>query len=266
MQLPKHKDVHGNDVIIGGPQPTVAGLEAIAQAAHRVLKDAVQLGSYIQWRGGSLDCTLLGASCEPPDALVAPTRHKGRDWDPRGWTVAWRNGPTAQQYPNTVALLDAIDVQLEAQWAQAVGDQNENQRETRAQAITNYRQQRHDIVKELNKGAPLPDCADPAQIYDRTKGTCVPRCRPTQTWDAQQQVCVIQLPEVTDHPYETFNECVADQLKWVNEEQARADCGDLTYPGGKYATVAIGGLVALLGVGGYLLFRDKKVPDMPAPK
>lgn len=266
VQLPKYKDVHGNDVIVGGPQPTVAGLEAIAQAAHRILKDAVQLGSYAQWRGGSLDCGLLGPSCEPPDALVTPTRRKGRDWDPRGWTVAWRNGPTAQQYPNTVSLLDAIDVQLEEQWAQAVGDQNENQRETRAQIITNYRQQRHDVVKELNKGASLPECADLSQVYDRAKGTCVARCRPTQTWDAQQQVCVIELPEVSDHPYRTFDECVVDQVKWVNEERARADCGDLTYPSGKYAMAAVGGLVALLGVGSYLLFRDKKIPDMPAPK
>jgi hypothetical protein len=111
-QLPKFKDVHGNDVIIGGPQPTVAGLEALTQAVHRILKDAVQLGSYNQWRGGSLDCEFLGPDCEPPDAFVTPTRRKGRDWNPRGWTVAWRNGPAAQQYPNMVPLLDAIDVQL----------------------------------------------------------------------------------------------------------------------------------------------------------
>jgi hypothetical protein len=264
-QLPKFKDVHGNDVIIGGPQPTVAGLEALTQAVHRILKDAVQLGSYNQWRGGSLDCEFLGPDCEPPDAFVTPTRRKGRDWNPRGWTVAWRNGPAAQQYPNMVPLLDAIDVQLGAQWAQAVDDQNENQREQRAQAIIDYRQQRNDIVKQLNKGAPLPECADANQVYDKTKGACVARCRPGQKWDPQQQACVIELPEVTDHPYNTFNECVADQVQWVGEERARADCGDLIYPS-KYATVAIAGLAGAIAVGGYLLFRDKKIPDMPAPK
>jgi hypothetical protein len=265
VQLPKFKDVHGNDVIIGGPQPTVAGLETIAQAAHHVLKGAVQLGSYVQWRGGSLDCTILGPTCEPPDALVTPTRRKGRDWSPRGWTVAWRNGPAAQQYPNLVPMLDAIDVQLEAQWAQAVHDENENQRESRAQAITEYRQQRHDVVKQLNKGAPLPECADPTQIYDKSKGACVARCHPGQKWDVQQQVCVVELPAVTDHPYQTFDECVADQVQWTSEEKARADCGDLIYPS-RYATAAIAGLAGVLAVGGYLLFRDKRVPDMPAPK
>jgi hypothetical protein len=264
-QLPKFKDVHGNDVIIGGPQPTVAGLEALSQAAHRILKGAVQLGSYNQWRGGSLDCTILGPSCEPPDALVTPTRRRGRDWNPRGWTVAWRSGPAAQQYPNLVPMLDAIDVQLEAQWAQAPGDQNEVQREQRAQAIIDYRQQRHDVVKQLNKGATLPKCADPSHVYDTKKGTCVARCHSGQKWDEQLQTCVIQLPEVTDHPYKTFDECVADQVQWTSEEQARADCGDLVYPS-RYATAAIAGLAGVLAVGGYLLFRDKRVPDMPAPK
>jgi hypothetical protein len=264
-QLPKFKDVNGNDVVVGGPQPTVAGLETLAQAAHHVLKDAVQLGNYLQWRGGALDCSLFGAECEPPDALVTVTRRKGRDWNPRGWTPAWRTGPAAQQDPNLVALLDAIDVQLEAQWAQAVSDENEVKRAQRAQAITDYRQQRHDIVLQLNKGAPLPDCGDPSQVYDKTKGMCVARCSHGTVWDVQQNVCVVQLPEVTDHPYKTFAECVADQAQWTSEEKARADCGDLVYPS-RYATAAVAGIAGVIAVGGYLLFRDKKIPDMPAPK
>lgn len=264
-QLPKYKDVHGNDVVIGGPQPTVAGLEALSQAAHRVLKDAVALGSYNQWRGGSLDCTLLGPSCEPPDAVVLTTQRKGRDWVPRGWTVAWRTGPAAQQDPNLVAILDAIDVQLEAQWEQAVHDENENQREQRAQNIIDYREQRHDIVKQLNKGVSPPACADPAQVYDPSRGSCVARCRAGQKWDSAQQVCVIELPPVTDHPYTSYDECVADQIKWTSEDQARADCGDLVYPS-RYATAAVAGIVGALAVGGYLLFRDKRIPDMPAPR
>lgn len=265
VQLPKYKDVHGNDVVIGGPQPTIAGLEAIAQAAHDILKDAVQLGSYLQWRGGALDCTLFGPECEPPDTIVLPTRSKGRDWDPRGWTVAWRNGPVAQEYPNTLSLLDTIELQLESQWSEAVGDENEVQRAQRAAMITDLRRQRHEVVKALNKGAPLPTCPDPSQIYDKLKGACVPRCRSGQTWDNEQQVCVIELPSVDENPYQTFDECVADQIKWVNEDQARADCNELVYPS-RYATVAAASIMGVLVVGGILLFRDRKIPNMSSPR
>lgn len=266
-QIHKMKDVNGNDVIIGGPQPTVAGLEALAQAAHRILKDSVQLDSYLQWRGGSLECSILGPSCKPPESVVLPTNIKGPDWNPRGWTAAWRNGPNATKYPNLLPMLDAIDVQLEVQWTQAPADKNEDERSMRANALVQYREQRDGIVKQLNEGVSTPRCADPSQIYDPSKGGCVNRCKSGTVWSEKQGLCVVNLSEVTGHPYKNFDECVADQIKYTDEATARSDCSDLVYAStSKYATVAIGGLVAVLGVGAYLLFRDKTVPAMPPPR
>lgn len=261
-QLPVFTSIYGDEIVMG-PQPTIAGLEALAQAAHRELKDSVQLNNYLQWRGAPLECGLL-SSCEPPDTVVTPTRAKGRDWNPRGYTVAWRNGPVAEQYPNMVPMLDAIDVQLREQWVKAQSDSTEDDRSQRADIIIDYRKQRNDIVKQLNKGAALPACKDPSWIYDKEKGACVPRCPPDKQWSPELALCVVTLPTTTF--YEDHAHCMSEQPAGMSEKEKRAVCDQL-FPGATAsAAMVIGGLAVALGVGGYFLFRDKRIPDMPAPE
>ena len=217
IQLPKFRDIHGNDVIVGGPQPTVAGLEALAQAAHEVLKDTVQLDQYLAWRGGVLDCVGMHMErCIPPDALVTPTKRMGRPWDERGWTIAWRDGPNANE--NLLGTLDLLDESLGTSWTVMPHEPTEQRRRQRADATRDLRKQRHDIVKQLNEGVPLPECKNPANVYDRPTGLCKPRCQPPKTWDQGLKTCVLVVgpPVYADHAH-----CMKEQRKVASEEEAK---------------------------------------------
>lgn len=262
IQLPKFQDVHGRDVVVGGPQPTVAGLELLAQAAHEVLKDTVQLDQYLAWRGGGLDCATSPTDCVPPDSLVRGTPNAGRAWNPRGWTVAWRDGPVAKASPELIDQLDLIEQSLETSWMLAPHESDEPSRKKRADAIAADRLARHELVEKLNEGAPLPSCADPAKIYDKDQGACMPRCRPDQSWDESLQRCVV---EVSPTKYASYAECMTDQLKIGTEAEAEAACRAIFPADSKTLAVAVG-LAAAAGVGGYLLFRDKKIPAMVGPR
>lgn len=195
IQLNRFSNELGQDVIIGGPQPTVPGLEALALAAHEVLKDSVQLDQYLAWRGGSLECASL-QRCTAPDQVVTPTTFKGRDWDPRGWTVAWVNGPAAKANPALLDQLSLVDKALDFTWQQAPAQTSEAGRKEVADKLAQLRLNRHEIVKQLNAGAPAPTCDDPSKVYDRDRGTCVPRCDSGKRWDPSGGVCVIDLPPV----------------------------------------------------------------------
>jgi hypothetical protein len=268
VQLPKFKDTSGADVVVGGPQPTVAGLELLAQASKDVLKGASQLQQYLAWRGGVLDCLGAGwlhGECTPPDQLVVPTTRQGKAWDPRGLTVAWRTGPAAQDNPELLSQLNMLDQSLETSWLLAPYEQTEAARKARADAIVSARGQRDQIARQLNKGATSPSCEDPASEWSPISGKCEPRCALPRRWDPEAGACVVDVAPAT---YSTYGECMtrmaADSPQATVEEVT--DACDMMFPHRRTAIMVGWGFVAVAVVGGYFLFRGKKIPELVAPR
>jgi hypothetical protein len=241
----------GRFEIIGGPQPTVSGLELLAQAAHELLKDSVQLDNYLAWRGGNLDDWFGG----PPEALSIPTSRFGRQWDPRGWTFAWRDGDVAKANPEMIAQLDMIEESIKHSWNYAQQTANEAYRANRANILRDLRQQRHDLVLALNQGAPPPECSA-GLIWSRTKSTCVDRC-PGQKWDAVRGACVTTVTPA-ELPYATHAECV-DQHRQdgFSEEYADTQCA-LEFPDRGVSAAALVGLAAAAGLGALWWWRRRQ--------
>lgn len=237
---------HGGKLeIVGGPQPTVQGLELLAQAAHKVLLDTVQLDKYLAWRGGNLDSWFGG----PPETLVLPTRRFGRQWDPRGWTFAWRDGPAAKADPSLLSKLDLIEGSIHSSWNYAQQMQNEQERMDRANILRVDRQQRHDLVKQLNAGAPPPQCSD-AMVWSSSRGACVQRCpAPGERWDPAAGACAIVVGP-GELPYATYDECVErHQQSGYSAEYADTQCA-LEFPDrGMTTTAALVGVAAVAGIG-----------------
>lgn len=260
IQLPKWKNEQGTTIMVGGPQPTVPGLEALAQAAHEVLKDTVQLEQYLAWRGGVLDCTsMTTGSCTPPDALVLPAQTAGKTWNPRGWTVPWLTGPVAQQNPQLVNQLAITDHALDFTWQQAAAATTEQQRTEAAGKLIQLRQNRHELVKQLNSGAPMPACPDPADHYSKAHGRCVPRCSPEQRWDPEMGVCVIDVNTPTT--YDSHAACMADLRQVGTEQEARDACDEIM----GVSRASVGTALAVVGViagGAMMLAKRVKLPDM----
>lgn len=271
MQIqPQPIDQQGHSSIIGGPQPTVAGLELIAQAAHELLKDSVQLEQYIAWRGGVLDCVgLTSGRCIPPDAVVLQTNKTGRAWDPRGYTFAWTDSPTAKTQPQLLAALNQLDQALINAWTMAPKATNETDRKTVADTLVTLRNQRDQVVRQLNQGAPEPTCLQ-GYHWDKTQGYCVPRCPSGFTWDDATMACVAGQVDVG---YMSYQDCMTQQQMpedagggGATEDEAKDVCGKLFPKSSTASTVAAFGVLAAIGVGAALLFRDRKVPEFSAPR
>lgn len=260
IQLPKWKNDQGTTIMVGGAQPTVPGIELLAQAAHEVLKDTVQLDQYLAWRGGNLDCLSASAgNCAPPDALVLPAQTPGKPWNPRGWTVPWLTGPAAKQNPQLVDQLSLTDKALDFTWQQAAAATTEKQRTAAAGKLIQLRQNRHELVKQLNEGASVPTCADPSERYSETQGRCVSRCPPSQRWDPSMGVCVVDVD--TPQTYDSYESCMVDLRQAGTDQEARAACDEIM--GASRASVG----TALMTVGGIavatmLLANAVKLPDI----
>ncbi len=234
----------GRFEIIGGPQPTVEGLELLAQAARKLLKDTVQLDNYLAWRGGDLDEWFGG----PPETLVLPTKRFGRQWNPRGWTFAWRDGDVATTNPGLVANLDLLEDSIHQSWNAAQHMQSEAQRLQRADILRDLRQQRHDLVKQLNVGAPPPEC-EPHQLWSKPEGACVDRCpAPDKRWDPVVGACALTILPGTA-PYATHAECIEHHRKHgYSEEYTDTQCA-LEFSDRGVSAAAVIGLAAVAGLG-----------------
>ena len=180
----------GKTGVIGGPQPTIAGLEMLAQASRQVLGGTPQLSQYVEWRGGDLS-SLFDI---PPDAKVFPALQAGPIYDKRGWTLAWRDGPVAQNNPQLIDELEIVEGSLEANWRMAQLEPDEKGRQERANSIRGNRSTRDSIVRQLNKGAPPKDCADINLEWSWEQGQCVPRCPEGMEVIPGQDGCAVVMP------------------------------------------------------------------------
>lgn len=197
IQVVKHRTKENGDlVVVGGPQPTVLGLELIAQAAHEVLHDSLQLDQYLAWRGGTLDCFSLDkGSCIPPDSSVVSSYALGKPYDPRGWTIADEKGEVAQVYPDLVIQLHDVQSRMEKLWSEAPFKETESARKRVADEIVDLRGERDALVRKLNQRSDDPGCPAPSQKYDRKTGKCVSRCSELEVWDPVLSACT--MPPVT---------------------------------------------------------------------
>jgi len=182
----------GKTGVIGGPQPTIAGMEMLAQAARQLLGGAPQLSQYVQWRGGDLS-SLLDL---PPDAKVFPVLKAGPIYDARGWTLAWRDGPVAQANPQLVDELDLVEDSIQANWRMAQDEPDEKGREERASSLISNRATRDQIVREMNKGAPPRDCNNINLKWSWEQNKCIPRCPEGMEVVPGQDGCAVVLPEL----------------------------------------------------------------------
>jgi hypothetical protein len=190
-QLQPQVGQFGGETIVGGPQPTVSGLEVLAQAARKLLHGSPQLDRYVSWRGGSLSNPFSA----PPKQNVISSTKIGRAWDPHGWTVAWRNGPVATANPDLLNKLDMIEGSLKTSWNAAQLETSEQARKARADALGADRVARDAVVRQLNKGAPEPTCSE-QDVWSAKDGACVPRCDPSTTYNPATQQCELNLPPV----------------------------------------------------------------------
>lgn len=193
-QLVELQGASGTRSIVGGPQPTVRGLELLAQASHRYLADTPQLTTYLAWRGGDIG-SLLDMLTGVPEAAATPSHHTGRAWNPRGWTIAWKDGPVAKAKPALLSDLNLVEESLKTSWLMGQEEPDEKARQARAKALTELRRQRHDLVLQLNQGAAVPSCQGD-QVWSGVHGTCIARCPPGQTWEPGEDICVVQLPPI----------------------------------------------------------------------
>ena len=190
-QLQPQTDEFGNETIVGGPQPTVSGLEVLAQAARKLLHDSPQLDHYVAWRGGSL----TNPFSSPPKQNVVSSTKLGRAWDPHGWTVAWRKGPVATANPDLVGKLDLTEESLRTSWNAAQLETSEQARKARADALSSDRLARDAIVRQLNAGATEPTCSEQS-VWSAKDGACMPRCDPSTTYNPTTGQCELTLPVV----------------------------------------------------------------------
>lgn len=182
----------GKTGVIGGPQPTIPGLEMLAQASRKLLGGSPQLSQYVQWRGGDLS-SLLDL---PPDAKVFPALKAGPIYDTRGWTLAWREGPVAKSQPQLVDELDLVEESLAANWRMAQVEPDEKGRQDRFNSIASNRSTRDQIVRQLNKGAPPRDCGDINFKWSWEQNKCVSRCPEGMEVVPGQDGCAVVLPEL----------------------------------------------------------------------
>lgn len=248
--------------IVGGPQPTVQGLELLAQAAQKYLKGEKQLHRYLAWRGGSLNSWFSG----PPDSFVKQCHTRGRAWNPRGWTQAWLDGTVAKKDPNLLGQLDLAETSLKTSWGIAPYLTDEKQRAERANYLTSGRLARHDIVKQLNAGAPDPSCANPAEKWSSEQGACVDRCpEPDKVWDTATGVCAYLIePPDDDKPYHDYDSCLAEHLRTGFDKETSEGFCSLEYPKSPKAkstinTTAVVVVGATLGLAAWWYFTaDRK--------
>lgn len=182
----------GKTGVIGGPQPTVSGLETLAQASRQLLGGTPQLTQYLAWRGGDLSSVFD----TPPDVKVFPALKAGPIYDKRGWTLAWREGPAAKSDPGLLADLDLVEESLSNNWNMAQNSKDEKDRQERADSIVSNRATRDTIVRSLNKGAPPRECGDMNLKWSWEEGKCVSRCPAGMEVIPGQDGCALVLPEL----------------------------------------------------------------------
>lgn len=194
-QLVEIQGASGTRSIVGGPQPTVRGLELLAKASHKYLADTPQLTTYLGWRGGDIGSFFDMLTGGAPEAAATPSHQTGRAWNPRGWTIAWKDGPVAVARPELLSDLNLMEESLKTAWLAGQQEPDEKSRLVRAKALTELRRQRHDLVIQLNKGAVVPSCPG-EQVWSGVHGACIARCPPGQKWEPAEDICVVQLPPI----------------------------------------------------------------------
>lgn len=153
--------------IVGGAQPTAAGLEVLAGAVQQRLGGQPVMGSYLKWRGGAFSppSTVSGP---PSTAQVIPVGRHGAFWDPTGYTPMWEGAPEALQ-----ANVTQLDESLISCIQQQGSLQNEGQRLLGINdCLRPVRATRHQAVLLTNAGAPPPQCPT-GHTYDAGQGRCV---------------------------------------------------------------------------------------------
>lgn len=153
--------------IVGGAQPTAAGLEVLAGAVEQRLGGQPIMQKYLEWRGGTFapPSTVSGP---PSDAVVVTSHKHGPFWDPAGYTPAYDKAPA-----ELLAAVAKLDDALVSCLQQQVSLNNETQRQVGINdCLRSVRASRHQVVLEANKAAPAPECPD-QQYYDPAQGRCV---------------------------------------------------------------------------------------------
>jgi LPXTG-motif cell wall-anchored protein len=223
--------------IVGGAQPTAAGLEVLAGAIQTKLGGVPSMQRYLAWRGGVFapPSTISGP---PAGAAVLPIQRSGKFWDPTGYTPMWSGAP-ADIRQNVERLDESLISCIQSQ----VTLQTEEQRLIGINdCLRSVRAARHQLVLLANKDAPLPECPDGSH-YDRSAARCVPNTP-------------IDLPPV-DIPIPGTEECVADLIaSGRSPEDAKALCTETAKTGSSpWLGIAVG---AGLGLGAYYLWKRRE--------
>lgn len=188
--------------IVGGPQPTAAGLELIAGAVEERLGGYPRMSRYLAWRGGVFDPP-SETSGPGADAVVLPIQRHGAAWQRDGYTVVDHD----EGVPVWVAQVAEYDEALVECWHKASTlATDESSRWTYYRAcMLPLREQRHEAAKRANANMPEPDC--PAGYdYDRARAECV------------------KLPDVPS-PETDQSRCIADAMKaGMSRRQAENKC------------------------------------------
>jgi hypothetical protein len=223
--------------IVGGAQPTAAGLEVIAGAVEVKLSGQPAMQQYLKWRGGTFapPSTVSGP---PANAQVLPVHRHGPFWDPGGYTPAWEGAPEDMK-----AAIAKLDDSLVACIQQQEQLQTEGQRVVGIQdCLRAVRATRHQAVLLANQGAPPPEC--PVEHhYDAAEGRCV------------KDTGIVHLPPPT------VADCVEAYMtvEGKTREEAEAICG--APAGGSTRWARVGGAVALgalVGLGLYYVTTTRR--------
>ncbi len=255
----REKDKHGQDTgnyyWVGGAQPTVPGLELIAQAARQLAPGVPQMDLYWKWRadagsdlkactpGGFSDLVALKARCTPPrlpSGAFVPVSHcpaswqkcHGRPWikdangSHRSYVGARRNGPFS-----TPALRSEVDDahQEIRDWLEqlALPGVPEEHRLQSLSMVLAGRTRLAEAAKVLNKlppGTSPPSCPE-GQKYSPTRAICEDLCPPGSTWSPAESLCVVPLDPVDITPFKNAADCLAHYAAHgMSPSDAKKEC------------------------------------------
>lgn len=254
--------------IVGGPQPTAAGLEVLAGAVNEKLGGEPAMKKYLAWRGGVF-APPSQTSGPPATAVVIPNRRHGVAWRLDGYTPVYPEGD-----PTWVGHANTIDQHLVECWQQLAALPATAPEATRTLLLQDcILQQRsaHDAAaREANKSAPTPSC--PAgQIYDRYDG----RCREPGTLETPEVALIADVEgcvevSVTEDGMERAaaeKACMEGCIRYFTDQQGRSKLDAETLCGQKRSPImAMAGAIAIgaaLGLGAY--FWQRQATRRPTP-
>lgn len=254
--------------IVGGPQPTAAGLEVIAGAVNEKLGGTPKMERYLAWRGGMF-APPSQTSGPPATAVVIPSHKHGPFWQVNGYTPIYPEGD-----PTWVAAGAEIDDSLVNCWQQLADLPWNAPEATRAllleDCIATERASHDQAARQANKTAPTPTCP-PGQIWDSSAS----RCRDGGVIDLPEDTVVLDVPGCVaasmeeDHlsREQAEKECMEGCVQFFMDKRGRSRaeaeklCGKKGLSTAAAATtVAVG---AVLGVAAYLIHKRHKAQGRP---